>query len=96
MNSTDSKGYSPLLVAIEFGHYNLALSLLERGADISIGNQALCLPLHVAALTGCKNMIIPLLERGADINAVETVSIILKMIHGIPRSILSIFGEWFQ
>ena len=75
VNSTDSKGYSPLLVAIEFRHHNLALTLLQRGADISIGNQAMCLPLHVAALSGCKNIIIPLLERGADINAIETVSI---------------------
>lgn len=74
VNSIDAKGYSPLLVAIEFCHDDLAQSLLERGADITIGNQALCMPLHVAALSGCKNIVIPLLHRGADINAIETVS----------------------
>jgi ankyrin repeat protein len=76
LNVTDSKGYTPLLVAIEFGHDLLATSLLERGANINIANQTLCYPLHVAALSGSKNMIIPLLQRGADINAIETVSII--------------------
>jgi ankyrin repeat protein len=73
VNILDSKGYTPLLVAIEFGHDKLATSLLERGANINIGNEVLCLPLHVAALSGCKNMVIPLLEWGADIDATETV-----------------------
>jgi ankyrin repeat protein len=75
INAIDGKGYTPLLVAIEFCRVSIAKILLDRGASTNITNQAMCLPLHVAALSGCQGIIIPLLERGADINAIEVVSI---------------------
>ena len=77
INDIDAKGYTPLLVAIEFNHDELALTLMQRGADTRIANQALCQPLHVAALSGCKNVIVPLLQRGADIDAIECVSLFM-------------------
>jgi ankyrin repeat protein len=74
INAIDGKGYTPLLVAIEFRRVEIAKNLIERGASTTMANQAMCLPLHVAALNGCRDIIPILLERGADMNAVEIVS----------------------
>ena len=77
LDATDSLGFTPLMVAIECNHDDLAIFLIDRGADITIGNQTLCMPLHVAALMGTKKVIVPLLQRGAEINATETVRMLV-------------------
>ena len=79
INAVDAKGYTPLLVAIEFHHDDLAVVLLQRGANVTLCNHAKCSPLHVAALSGCKTVIVPLLQKGCNIDAVEAVRVLLRV-----------------
>lgn len=66
----DSKGRTPLHLAVQSGREEMASFLLERGFDVNVptdnGKQT---PLHNAVQTGSASMTRILLDAGADINA---------------------------
>jgi uncharacterized protein len=67
----NSDGWTPLHLAVFFGHTELAKGLLNRGAALearSTNNMANT-PLHAAAAGGNLAVIRVLLEHGADVNA---------------------------
>ena len=63
----DKTGRSPLHVAAEFGHIDVAELLLDRGADIdTVGFWSCgCTPLQVAEAAGQTEMVVFLISRGA-------------------------------
>jgi ankyrin repeat protein len=60
---------TPLHVASENGHKQVALFLLERGADVSAQEKYGKTPLHLASLWGHVEVAYLLIERGADVSA---------------------------
>jgi ankyrin repeat protein len=68
INQAAADGMTPLIVAIVKVHAPVALLLIERGADVNVG-QAGFTALHSAALTGQTEVARALLARGADPNA---------------------------
>ncbi|KAF8463029.1 ankyrin repeat-containing domain protein, partial [Russula ochroleuca] len=64
----DSK-LSPLHLASRQGHGDVALVLLEHGADLTAQTDDGSTPLHVASKEGCENAVRSLLEHGADVTA---------------------------
>ncbi|CAG0880372.1 unnamed protein product [Darwinula stevensoni] len=67
-HSKGNHGWTPLLLASYFGHYNAAEILLTQGADVNI-----CIPtgdtaLHKAALINRLDIVQLLLRHGADVN----------------------------
>ena len=68
INAADSKGYTPLLVSLEHGHVDVALILLNRGANTVLRNNNYMNSLHFAAMSNSVAVCSLLLERGMDIN----------------------------
>lgn len=70
-SSFSEDGFSPLGLAVFFGHRDLAIHLLARGAaaDVASRNALRVTPLHSAASTGDLLMSAVLLSHGADPNA---------------------------
>lgn len=62
-------GLSPLTLAIQGDHVEVAEMLLERGADAAFVGSGGATPLHAAADRGHVNLCRALLGRGADVNA---------------------------
>ena len=62
-------GFTPLHMAINNGHTDIALFLLDKGADINAVNNAGNTPLHLAAYNGLLDLVEALVEKGANINA---------------------------
>ena len=58
---------SPLYVAIQRGHTEAAMLLIERGADVNHMSK-FGAPLHIAARKGQAEVVLALIERGADPN----------------------------
>lgn len=65
----DVNGRTPLHWAALFGHLDVALLLLEKGADVNAQNQGGNTPLHSAVRGGHRDMALLLLARGANLNA---------------------------
>ncbi len=66
-----SDGWTPLHLASFFGHNDLALKLIERGAQVDARstNAMKNTPLHAASAGRKAGLVQLLLERGADVNA---------------------------
>lgn len=62
------KGSTALDDAVSYGKEDVALFLLERGADLNASRDTYSPPLHDAASRGSVRMIQALLEAGADVN----------------------------
>lgn len=62
---------TPLHAATAGGHSALALLLIDRGADVNIGDAGRHTPLHIAAENGLADVVRALLNRGADPFAVD-------------------------
>jgi ankyrin repeat protein len=64
--------YTPLYVACQYGHWKVAMWLLQQGANAS----AVCFggetPLHVACYGGCPTTVKELLINGAQVDAVTS------------------------
>jgi len=63
-----SGGSSPLITAITFGKSDIALALIEAGADVNYKNNEGSTPLHTAAFFCHTEVVKALLEKGADKN----------------------------
>lgn len=70
-HSTD--GWTPLHLAVFFGHPELSNALLNRGADVNSRstNPMKNTPLHAAAAAGRVDLVELLLKHGADVNATQ-------------------------
>lgn len=68
----DDKEMTPLHWACDKGHTEVAMALVDRGADVDAkdGDKEMT-PLHIACNKGYKNIALFLLYRGADINALD-------------------------
>ena len=55
--------------ACEYGHTEVAMALMERGADIDARDDDQRTPLHYACDKGLTKVAMALMERGADIDA---------------------------
>jgi ankyrin repeat protein/Tol biopolymer transport system component len=64
LNKQDENGKSPLHIAIEMKHTDIARYLIEKGADTSLKDKDNESPLHEAAATGNLEIASLLLERG--------------------------------
>jgi uncharacterized protein len=73
LEARSSDGWTPLHLAVFFGHPALASALLDRGAPIEARstNAMRNTPLHAAAAGGDTASVKLLLERGADVNATQ-------------------------
>ncbi len=60
---------TPLLVACDQGHVEIAQILVKAGADLNLANSAGCTPLMVSAGRASPRLTTFLLKHGADINA---------------------------
>lgn len=71
VNVYSDDGFPPLGLAIFFRHPDLAVELIERGADVDAAarNAIGVAPVHAAAAVGDINTMRLLLERGANVNA---------------------------
>lgn len=71
LNAFSRDGFTPLQLACYFNHEDVALYLLEQGADVSLVSQngMTIQALHAAATHGNPVIVRALLERGADPNA---------------------------
>src|SRR5690554_5206082 len=68
--SASSPG-SPLIQAVTTGHYDLAIKLIEEGADVRAREVDNTTALHYAAHYGQEKLVARLVEAGADVNAVN-------------------------
>lgn len=66
-----SDGFTALQLACFFGHPDVALYLIEQGADVKAAarNDFKITPAHAAAANGSITVLRALLEKGADVNA---------------------------
>jgi ankyrin repeat protein len=69
--STNSLKNTPLHAAAAGGHADIALLLIERGADVRVPDAGGHTPLHIAAENGLVDVVKALLARGADPLAVD-------------------------
>jgi uncharacterized protein len=69
--SRNSLRNTPLHAATAGGHGDVALLLIERGADVGVADAAGHTPLHIAAENGLLAVVRALLARGADPLAVD-------------------------
>ena len=63
---------SPLHMAAHYGHKDVVILLLKRGADINKRNAYGRTPLHLAACGGHKGIVRVLLEKGAEMDMKDT------------------------
>ena len=69
INAQGGMHVTPLHAAVEKGHLNIALLLLDRGADVECHGRWLQTPLHVASRQGYADIVQSLIDRGADLEA---------------------------
>jgi ankyrin repeat protein len=65
LNSPDQNQKTSLHLALESGHVDIALYLIERGADINLKDKDKATPLHNAAYLGSLEIVDLLLNKGA-------------------------------
>ncbi len=68
----DDNGYTPLHMAAQYGHKDLAKWLLTRKAEVNAKSNENATPLHAAAAGGYKDLAELLLANKADVNAKAT------------------------
>jgi ankyrin repeat protein len=68
INDRDADGMTPLSLAAINGNYDIAKELLERNADIHIGDLDNSQPIHLAAISGNIQIAELLLASGAGVN----------------------------
>ncbi|EXJ68497.1 uncharacterized protein A1O5_08290 [Cladophialophora psammophila CBS 110553] len=69
---SDLRPPSPLGLALQNGHYDVAKLLIERGADVnSVAHLTLVRPLHFAVFSGKEELVKLLIDNKADINGRE-------------------------
>jgi hypothetical protein len=64
----DIKGVTPLHIAAEMGHLEIARLLIQRGAKLDALTSTDTQPIHQAAMNGYDEVVALLLELGADVN----------------------------
>jgi ankyrin repeat protein len=69
--SRNSLRNMPMHAAVAGGHVDVALMLIEHGADVHAADSGGHTPLHIAAEAGYVPIVRALLERGADPHAVD-------------------------
>src|SRR5437867_7796537 len=71
VNAWSMDGFTPLHLAVFFGHAAVAGLLIQRGADIHAvsRNRMTVMPLHSAVAGRDRDSVKALLEAGADVNA---------------------------
>ena len=69
VNAKDDNGWTPLLLAVEESHKEIAELLILKGANVNAKNQNEVTPLHWAAARGHKEIVELLIAKGADVNA---------------------------
>ncbi|MGE0827384.1 MAG: ankyrin repeat domain-containing protein [Candidatus Binatia bacterium] len=67
-NTTDKKGWTPLMMAVMNGHTNVVHALLRSGADVNKKNSTGRTALMIAALAGHDAILQALLDNNADAN----------------------------
>ncbi len=92
LNMTEpSGGSSPLISAAVFGKTEVALALIDAGADVNFKNNEGSTPLHTAAFFCRPEIVETLLANGADktmknktgSTALETVTVPFELVEGI-------------
>lgn len=68
INARDAYNNTPLILAAASGQGDVALGLIDRGADVNARNTGEDTPLSWAAFHGQKNVVEALIEKGADVN----------------------------
>lgn len=61
-------GNTPLLVATQYAHSEIALALMEKGADVRAANERGATPLLYACAEGTADVVRALLEKGAEVD----------------------------
>ena len=69
VNARGGERGTPLNAAVDKRHLNVAILLLERGADIESRDRRSRTPLHIASYLGYDEVASLLINRGADLNA---------------------------
>lgn len=68
IDSRDENGRAPLYWACREGHEDVAVFLINRGAEINIKDKNSVAPLHYAAIKGLERVTHLLIDKGADVN----------------------------
>lgn len=55
VNPRDSRGYTPLHVAVEMGYDNIVDLLIRNRADVNAADNQMITPLHIAAKRGAQS-----------------------------------------
>ena len=72
-DTRDTEGFTPLMQSATWGHTDIALALIQAGADVNLkANENTAL--MTAAFRGNTDIVRLLIEAGADVNAVNRVS----------------------
>lgn len=67
-NKCIDKGFTPLILACELKYIDISIYLIEKGADINLGDKYNSTPIFYACKDNNLNNLIYLTEKGADIN----------------------------
>lgn len=71
LDCDDSKGFTPLFIALASSNLNIAKKLIEKGADLNRVNELYETPLHYTLLHLDKNIIETMIMKGADVNFIS-------------------------
>lgn len=75
VNARDKDEMTPLRLAAIYGHKNVAILLLDHGANIETRDEILGqTPLHLAASNGNMDVVALLLNRGAGVNVPDRIN----------------------
>ncbi|MDF0666517.1 MAG: ankyrin repeat domain-containing protein [Nitrospira sp.] len=66
--AADERGVTPLFLAAQHGHRDVAALLLKQGAAMNHARQDGVAPIFIAAQEGQRDVVALLLEKGADVN----------------------------
>lgn len=73
IDARDTNDNTPLHLAAVYGSYDIALALLDYGADVNATNASGSTPLHLASSNGFASIVTLLLTRGADVDALDAL-----------------------